>query len=66
VRIFPISHPFARNRSKAATALALLRRLQHKNGQGPPYVHFEDDPGRRTAADLLTNDEARRIAANFA
>ena len=37
-----------------------------KNGQGLPYVHFEDDPGRRTAADLLTKDEARRIAANFA
>ena len=40
--------------------------IRDANAQQLAYVHFENEPARRSAAKLLTKDEARRIAANIA
>jgi hypothetical protein len=40
--------------------------VRDANGQALAYVYFEEEPGRRAAAHLLTRDEAWRIAVNIA
>jgi hypothetical protein len=40
--------------------------VKDANGADVAYVYYEEERGRRTAANLMTRDEARRIAANIA
>jgi hypothetical protein len=40
--------------------------VRHAKGQALSYVYYENEPSRRTAASLLTREEARRIAINIA
>jgi hypothetical protein len=35
--------------------------VRDANGQALSYVYYESEPGRRSAAKLLSKDEARRI-----
>jgi hypothetical protein len=39
--------------------------LRDHNGQQLAHIYFEDEPGRRSAAKLLTKDEARDDRAMF-
>jgi hypothetical protein len=36
------------------------------NGQALPYVYFEEEPGRRSAANLMSRDEVGALALNIA
>src|SRR5262245_37801451 len=40
--------------------------VRDANGQQIAYVYYECEPGRQSAAKLLSKDEARRIASNIA
>jgi hypothetical protein len=40
--------------------------VKDANGLAMAYLYHEEEPGRRAAANLMTKDEARRIAADIA
>ena len=40
--------------------------VRDHNEQALAYAYYEEEPGRQSAAKLLTKDEARRIVANIA
>jgi hypothetical protein len=40
--------------------------VRDANGRALSYVYYENESGRRSAAKLLSKDEARRIASNIA
>jgi len=40
--------------------------VKDSSGQSLGYFYYEEEPGRRSVAKLLSKDEARRIAAHVA
>ena len=40
--------------------------MRDHNGFAVAYVYYESEPGRRASANLMTKEEARRVAVNIA
>ena len=44
----------------------MLHRPRSQGAGALAYLYYENEPGHRAAANLLSRDEARRIAINMA
>ena len=64
----PISRsmPFSSRPPWSVEELEMCFAVTTSTGQKLAYVYFEEEPARRSAAKLLTKDEARWIAVNMA
>jgi hypothetical protein len=58
----PAKSAASRRRGPSRTDACFIVRDHNRQA----LVYFEDEPGRRSAAHLMTRAEARRIAANIA
>jgi hypothetical protein len=57
-RRFPLPWTFEDNNSACFI-------VKDANGLAVAYVYYEEEKGRRAAANLMTKDEARRMAAKI-
>jgi hypothetical protein len=62
----PVNFAVMHNSSSVRAAPRALRVRPILFGQKLACVYYEEEPARRAAAKLLTEDEARRIALNVA
>jgi hypothetical protein len=64
IDLMPSPHRFSPPRLIEESLACFI--VRDHGGQALAYVYIEDEPGRRSAAKLLTHDVARRITVNIA